>query len=477
MTDTINRINLPGGWVWTNLGKIVTNSKNDIVDGPFGSNLKASEYIETGIPIIRIQNIDRNFFINKNIKYINEKKYEELIRHNFMAGDIVITKLGAPLGKSCIVPENMRNGIIVADVVRLRIRHNFIFKKFLVYIINSDIVSKQLSNKTKGTTRPRVNLNHIRNISIPLPPLNEQKRIVEKIEELFSKLDAGIAALERIRGKIKTYRQAVLKYAFEGKLTEKWRENNKDILESAEKLLDKTEQEKNLSKFPLNEIKKLQNKLPSKWIWVKIKNIGHVMTGTTPSKAKKEYYGNSFPFFKPTDLNEGYYVKKSNDGLSEIGVTKARLIPEKSILVTCIGATIGKTGFIRVKGACNQQINAIVVNKNIYAGYIFFMCISPQFQKKIVGTSSATTLPILNKNKFKELIIPLAPIKEQKKIVEEIERRFENADRVEEVVKKCLKKAGAVRQSILKKAFSGKLVPQDPQDEPAEKLLKKIQQR
>ncbi|MBY9002223.1 MAG: restriction endonuclease subunit S, partial [Candidatus Heimdallarchaeota archaeon] len=90
--------------------------------------------------------------------------------------------------------------------------------------------------------------------------------------------------------------------------------------------------------------------LPEGWNWSKIKDIGDVFTGKTPRKSEKENYGNDYPFFKPPDLNKGYYVRTAGDNLSEIGIRKVRKLPPKSVLVTCIGATMGKTGFIRVEG-------------------------------------------------------------------------------------------------------------------------------
>ena len=232
--------NLPEGWETAKLADLVLKPKSDIVDGPFGSNLKASEYTNEGIPIIRLQNINRFTFINKNIQYISEEKAKELSRHNFNNGDIVITKLGDPLGKACFIPNDMKYGIIVADVVRLRIAHNFLSHKFVIYVINSDYSSNQLKKLTKGTTRPRVNLGHIRDLLLPIPPLQEQNRIVTKIEELFTKLDAGVEALKQVQAQLKHYGQSVLKAAVEGRLTAEWREQHKEKLEPAEKLLERT---------------------------------------------------------------------------------------------------------------------------------------------------------------------------------------------------------------------------------------------
>ncbi|MFA4853711.1 MAG: restriction endonuclease subunit S, partial [Bacteroidales bacterium] len=148
----------------------------------------------------------------------------------------------------------------------------------------------------------------------------------------------------------------------------------------------------------------------------------------------------------------------------------------KSILVTCIGATIGKAGLSRVSGTSNQQINAIVVHSPILPEYVFFLCISPSFQKSIIDNSSSTTLPILNKSKFELLAVPLPPLAEQQQIVTEVERRLSVADEMEKTVETALKQAERLRQSILKRAFEGNLVPQDPQDEPAEKLLERIKE-
>jgi type I restriction enzyme, S subunit len=125
--------NLPDGWCPAKLEELVIDPRADIVDGPFGSNLKASEYRDTGVPIIRIQNVDRNQFINKNIRFISPQKARELNRHNFRAADIVITKLGDPLGKACLVPDGFGPGIIVADIVRFRPQPNLISTSYIVF--------------------------------------------------------------------------------------------------------------------------------------------------------------------------------------------------------------------------------------------------------------------------------------------------------------------------------------------------------
>ena len=122
--------------------------------------------------------------------------------------------------------------------------------------------------------------------------------------------------------------------------------------------------------------------VPGNWVWCKIEDIGEVITGNTPSKDRVEYYGGDIPFFKPTDLEQGIDTKYASDHLSELGFEQSRKLPANTILVTCIGATIGKTGIITVAGSCNQQINAIVPNKEVTHSFIFYVCVSDYMQAR-----------------------------------------------------------------------------------------------
>ena len=284
---------LPQGWILTHLENLVVSPTNDIVDGPFGSDLKASEYVENGVPIIRLQNIERSRFINKNTRFIIPEKAKELERHGYKTGDIVITKLGDPLGKACIVPIEAGNGIIVADVVRIRIEHPFVSKYYLVNALNSVQVAKRLEEETKGTTRPRVNLSHIRSIELPLPPLSEQNRIVARIELLFARLDDGVETLKKIQLQLKRYRQSVLKSAFEGTLTAEWREIHKSELEPASVLMGKIKEEHkkncNYKELPPLDMADLPE-LPDGWIWTRMgDSLSPVVKANPQVNPEKEF--------------------------------------------------------------------------------------------------------------------------------------------------------------------------------------------
>ncbi len=283
----------------------------------------------------------------------------------------------------------------------------------------------------------------------------------------------------------KLLRQKILDLAIRGKLVP---QDPND--EPASVLLEKTraEKERLIKEKKIKPTKGKSDKshykkevpfeVPESWEWTIIKSIGDVVTGSTPSKEKKEYYDGTIPFYKPTDLEQGINTNNSLDRLSTSGFSKARKLPVRSVLVTCIGATIGKTGLIKTEGACNQQINAIIPNlETVLPEYLFYFCISNFFQKEILENASATTLPIINKGNFEKLSIPLPPLSEQTHIVSQIESLFELIQVIEESKLSLEQYITQTKSKILDLAFRGKLVPQDSNEEPASTLLKQIKKR
>lgn len=206
-----------GNWIETTLEKL-SKKKDAVVSGPFGSNLKVSDYKEKGVPILRLQNIGKGFFINKSIKFITKEKAEELKYHSFKSGDIVLAKLGIPIGKTCIIPESFEDGIITADVVRIRPDKNIVNYNFLEYFLNTNISVAQLTGNISGATRPRVNLSDVRNIKLKLPSLEEQKVIVNELDELILKINKLEEILNRKINSLEDLKKSILQKAFNGEL-------------------------------------------------------------------------------------------------------------------------------------------------------------------------------------------------------------------------------------------------------------------
>lgn len=509
------KITSPNGWIASELSELFTNPQNDIVDGPFGSNLKAAEYVDEGVPILRIQNIDRNQFVNKNIKYITEEKAEELNRHNYHVGDIVLTKLGDPLGKACIIPESFFDGIIVADLVRLRLRHEHVDKKWLMYAINAPIIADQLKLLTKGTTRPRVNLGHVRSLQVDIPPLNEQHRIVAKIEELFSEVNKGVESLTTAREQLKVYRQALLKHAFEGKLTEQWRAEHADQLETADQLLARIRKErdkryqgqlaewekavtewegnKKKSKRPEKPMRppnpspltakerEILPSIPKGWEWTKSGNL--FMSVTSGSRGWAKYYADKGALFiRITNLNfDSLELDLRSEKIQHVTPPEgAEGIRTKIQAGDFLFSITGYLGMFAIA----PEIKEAYVNQHIalarpaygfaqqYTGYYFSSRVGGvhQLNKLTKGAVKAG----LGLDDINSIPVPICSVTEQKKIVMLLEERMSVLEQMDLDILSNLDRIEAMRQSLLKKAFSGQLVPQDPQDEPASKLLARI---
>lgn len=195
-------------------------------------------------------------------------------------------------------------------------------------------------------------------------------------------------------------------------------------------------------------------KVPENWCWTNVKYIAEVVTGGTPSKKHPEYYGSSFPFFKPADLDAGRHVCEASEYLSEEGKLVSRIIPAKSTAVCCIGS-IGKCGFLDIGGTTNQQINSAIPKIN--ALYLYYYLNTDSFVNQLWEKVSATTISIVNKSKMEQCFVPLSPIAEQQRIVDRIERMFSKLDEVKENVQNVIDGFENRKSAILHKAFNGEL--------------------
>ncbi|MDB6251208.1 restriction endonuclease subunit S [Lactobacillus amylovorus] len=212
--------------------------------------------------------------------------------------------------------------------------------------------------------------------------------------------------------------------------------------------------------------------IPDSWEWVRLGDIGTVATGNTPSKRNLEFYGGNIPFVKPADIQIQEINYNTEEYLSNIGEKKGRIAYKDDILITCIG-NLGRNNVINKKVAYNQQINSIspiIVNSEL----IHYFMSSNFFVSSMYKWASATTLPILNKTKLSRLIIPLPSLTEQKRIIVKIAQLFALLRKVETSTQQYAKLQTLLKSKVLDLAMRGKLVKQDPNDEPASELLKKI---
>ncbi|MDI7268434.1 MAG: restriction endonuclease subunit S [Myxococcota bacterium] len=396
-----------------------------------------------------------------------------------MAGDILATAsahasehIGKKTAHVDFLPSGYDGVYVVGELLRVRCHRLTLdhAPRFVFYFLSSEMGYRAIQARVRG-----VHLigREACRIEVPFAPLAEQHRIVDAVDQHLTRLDASVAALRRVQEKLKTYRASVLKAACEGRLVpteaELARQEGRGY-ETAGEILARLGVPAQLRDVPY-----LPN-LPEGWVAARVGDLGDVVTGSTPPTGNPAHYGGDIPFVTPTDLDAGYQVRLGRSGLTASGEARCRPVPPRSVLVTCIGATIGKTGLGRVRLATNQQVNAIVPAESagVAAEWVFWVVCSRHGQEWIRANASATTLPILKKSRFEQLPVPLPPLAEQHRIVGEVERRFSVVEKLETVVETGLERAERLRQAILKRAFEGKLVPQDPNDEPASVLLERI---
>ena len=182
------------------LREIVVDGKKGIVSGPFGSNLKTSDYTNAGVPIIRLQNVKRTYLNSNNLVYTSKEKAEQLSSHSFRPGDILVSKLGDDLGRACIAPDEIGEGIVSADVVRIRVDPEIASAEYVMYAINNPASTVSLAGDIQGVTRPRVSLDNVRDLEIYLPTeVRIQNKVVhETIErmKLISHWHSYVSTLE-----------------------------------------------------------------------------------------------------------------------------------------------------------------------------------------------------------------------------------------------------------------------------------------
>jgi type I restriction enzyme S subunit len=483
---------LPEGWVWTRLGDIAEK----IVDGSHNPPPKQ----DFGIPMLSAQNILNNKIIFSEYRYITLEDYKkEIIRTPIEAGDVLLTIVGT-IGRSAVVKVNIPQFAVQRSVALIKTK---ITPEYLSLLFQSPFHSSNFLKIAKGTAQKGVYLNQLEVLPIPLPPLMEQHRIVTKTEELFTKLDAGISKLKKTQAQLKRYRQSVLKAAFEGKLVS---QDPKD--EAAEKLLDsilfehRTKWEADLrtkGKDP-KKVKYVEPQapnfeglphLPESWKWVSVS--WEAILAYNDGAFKRGPFGSALT--KSIFVESGYKVYEQycpiNDDCS---FGRYYITPEKfdelktfevragDYLVSCSGVTLGRITRVPQefeKGIINQALLRVRINDRIISHlYFLYLFRSPFFQKLLFDNSTGTAIPnVKGVKELKAIPIPLPPFAEQRRIVAELERRLSVADEVARTVEHSLAQAERLRQSILKKAFEGRLVAQDASDEPAGVLLERIKQQ
>lgn len=469
----MNLSQLPKGWTWTTLGQIRLDKSTSI--NPIKTPDKLFELYSVPSFDEEKPEITEGAKIGSNKQAVDEDT-------------VLLCKINPRINRVWVV-GNFSNWEKIASTEWIAFFNiSGISSKYLRYfLMNNDFRSfLSLNVSGVGGSLMRVKPSTLAQYPFPLAPTQEQHRIVARIEELFSDLDAGVVALKKAKAQLRLYRQAVLKAAFDGRLTAVWREAHKGELGTASELLERIRRERrNNREGPQERLfegaKKDLPQLPSGWAWTHLGEIGTVSGGLTKNAARK-----NFPLKLPYLRVANVYARElrlhdvNYIGLKDSEVRKA-LLEEGDVLVVEGNGSIEQIGRVALWDGsiprCVHQNHIIKVRFNIreLGNYIVYWLCSPEGRDYITEVASSTSgLYTLSISKVARLSIPLAPLSEQLMIVQEIEQLFSIIDELERTVDNSLKRSERLRQGILKKAFAGELVPQDPEDEAAAELLKRI---
>jgi type I restriction enzyme S subunit len=415
----------------------------------YGKGLSTKDLLKEGYPV---------YGANGVIGYYSDYKYEER--------QVLISCRGAASGKINISPEKCfitNNSLIVES------SGDFISKEYLYFILSGANRSKIVT----GSAQPQVTINNANPLIIKLAPLPIQRAIVSKIEALFSDLDNGIASFKKAQEQLKIYRQALLKKAFEGELTKEWREKQSKLPTAEELLKDNSDN------------------LPKRWKMVKLgEAILIIEAGKSFRCDERPPENDEVGVLKVSAVTWGEFSElESKTIISDDKVNLSYFVKQGDFLFSRANTLelVGRSVIVKnihKKLMLSDKTLRFKFSEAVNSYYILYFLRTQNGRKQIETLSTGNQISMRNigQGRIKEIIFPLCSLPEQNQIVQEIEFRFSVCDKMEQSLKESIEKAEALRQSILKEAFEGKLLSEAEIEqcksatdyEPASVLLKKI---
>lgn len=340
-----------------------------------------------------------------------------------------------------------------------------------------------------GTTVASIDTERLMGFELPVAPLPEQHRIVEAIENYFTRLDDAVATLERVQRNLKRYRASVLKAAVEGRLVpteaQLARAEGRGY-EPASVLVERILAERRRrwqvaggrGKYqePVTPAKGSLPDLPEGWCWTTIGGVFEVHVGATPSRARPEFWGGEIAWVSSGEV-AFCRVRSTRESISEAGLEKSstKVNPPGTILIGMIGEgrTRGQVAILDIPACNNQNAAAIRVSEvGLSPEFVYYYLMGKYQENRRLG--SGNNQPALNKARVQAIPLPLAPLAEQYRIAQALDVRLSITEHLEAESLAVNVRCARLRQAILKWAFEGKVADQDSSDEPASALLERI---
>jgi len=446
---------------------------------------------------IDISSIDRETKTIADPKTLTLDQAPSRAKQVLKAGDVLVSMTRPNLNAVALVPAQLDGAIGSTGFHVLRSR--WLKPEFLFALVQTRDFIDAMTDVVQGALYPAVRPRDIGAYSFAFETPAQQTRIVEKLEELLSDLDAGVAELKAAQKKLAQYRQSLLKAAVEGALTAEWRQQHPPA-ETGAQLLQRILTERRarwearqLAKFkeqgkapPKDWQKKYPEpvqpdtsglpELPQGWVWSSIGQCFHVAVGATPSRKEAGYWDGGIPWVSSGEVRFSR-IAETKETITEEGLNNSstQLNPPGSVMLGMIGEgkTRGQVAILDIEAANNQNCAAIWVPDTDVPPEFVYAWLWSRYEDTRRG-SSGNNQPALNKSLVERMPLPLPPVAESQEISRRLEAQLDGIAQQEAAVERLLKQSTAQRQNILRAAFAGQLVPQDPADEPASVLLERI---
>lgn len=469
---------LPEGWAESRLGDLVT-----LKTGPFGSSLHKSDYVSGGTPVINPMHIVAGRLVSASNTTINGSVLKRLSEYRLSPGDVVLGRRGE-MGRGAVVRGENSGWICGTGSVVLK-GTGTLEPDFLQKFLSSPPTVRTLEGESVGSTMVNLNQGILKALVTGVPPLKEQKRIVQKIDALTEKSREAREALDEVPALLDKLRQSILAAAFRGDLTKKWREQNPDV-EPASVLLEKTElpggkstgrsaSEQVIAGRAALSVGDPGTPIPSGWTRVPMLRIARLESGHTPSRKHPEWWGGDVPWIGIGDARDHHgatiYSTEQQTNPDGLANSAARLLPKDTV---CLSRT-ASVGYVTKMGtdmATSQDFVNWVCTSALLPDYLLYAFLAEGDHLLKFGKGSTHTTIYFPEVKAFHLALP--PLAEQKEIVRAVQARLSVVEQLEAVVAEESITLEKLDPSILAKAFRGDLVPQDPNDEPASVLLERI---
>jgi type I restriction enzyme S subunit len=461
------------------------------------------------VRLIQLADVGAGRFIDKSNRWLTSERAAKLNCKALITGDLLISRLGDPLGKACIFPQLDSPCVTVVDVHIFRSGTPKVSHRWLMHALNSHTIRADVESQSSGATRKRITGQKLKDLEVPIPPPAEQQRIASRVDELFSSIDAGERALKRVRKLVERYRQSVLKAAVTGELTREWREKHAGELESGESLLtrvlegrrkawEKSELDKMKAKGqrPANSDWKKKYKepawpdtsdlpeLPEGWVWARAEQVCDFITkGTTPAAADMVPGTGEVPYIKVYNLTFDGTLDFTKDPTfisreTHRETLKRSCVVPGDVLMNIVGPPLGKVSIVPTlypEWNMNQAVAVFRPLKGLDRNFLAFFLLSRAAQDWYKGKAKATAGQFnLTLEICRDTPIPFPSQEEQLQIQQLISVEQSRLDALASFLDQQSRHTLALRQSVLNTAFSGALVAQDPADEPPSALLNRI---